>query len=392
MEKTLKTINERFETMKLSVLGEMVRHRDKLREEGKDIIDFSVGDPDFPSPTHVIERIRDEALTEKYHKYPVPIEGTLEFREAMAYFYKLRFGVTLDPDSEIQIAAGTKEIWAHLMMMLLEPGDVCIMQDPSYPTYQIQSSASGAETYLLPIRPENDFIPDLDEIPAEICSRARLMILNYPNNPTGGVCDLEFLQQAVDFCREHKILLAYDNAYSETTYDGYVAPSILQVPGAKDIAIESWSLSKSFSMAGWRIGAMVGNANVIKSLRMMKSNIDFGPPTAIQLGAAAALTEDPLKYTAQYRNLYEKRRDLVINGLESIGLTVPKCKGCAFLWVPVPAGYTDETWASHVLERANVMFVPGSVYGKEGEGFVRISLTVPDERIQEAMDRIVKTL
>ena len=388
----LKTMNERTKTMQPSSLMEMVRLKKKLIGEGKDIIDFSVGDPDFPSPSHVIKRIQDESLNERYHKYPVPTEGMLEFRQAMAYFYKIRFGVTLDVDREIQVAMGTKEIWSHLMWTLLEPGDVCIMQDPSYPTYRIQALACGAEIYYLPLRPENSFVPELDGIPADICSRARLLCLNYPNNPTGGVADLDFLQHVIDFCRKNEILLAYDNAYSETTYDGYVAPSILQVPGATDIAIESWSLSKSFSMAGWRIGAMVGNADMLKALRVMKSNIDFGPPSVIQLGAVSALTEDPLKYTAHYRNLYQKRRDLVIDGLRSIGLTVPKCLGCAFLWVPVPNGYTDETWARHVLECANVMFVPGSIYGKEGKGFVRISLTVADERIQEAMNRIAVTL
>lgn len=388
----LKTMNERLKSMAPSALGEIVRYKKQLIAEGKDIIDFSVGDPDFPSPPHAIDRICKESLNSKNHKYPIPSEGLDEFRRAMAYFYKVRFGVTLDTDKEIQVAVGTKEIWAHLMLTLLEPGDVCIMQDPSYPTYKIMAMASGADIHYMSLTTNNNFVPDLEEIPEDVRARATLMCLNYPNNPTGGVVDLDFLQKAVDFCRKYEIVLAYDNAYSEITYDGFVAPSVLQIRNATDIAIESFPLSKSFSMAGWRIGAMVGNAEVLKSLRIMKSNIDFGPPAAIQLGAATALTEDPLKQTKHYRDLYEHRRNLIMNAFRSVGMEVPTSLGCAFLWIPIPEGHTDESWAKFFLKNANVMFVPGGIYGKEGKGFIRISLTVPDERIQEAMERIKKIL
>jgi LL-diaminopimelate aminotransferase len=320
------------------------------------------------------------------HQYPSN-RGRPEFREAFARFYERRFGVGIDPESEVIPAIGAKECIYNLCFAFLDPEDVALASDPGYPVYTGGPVLAGAEAVLLPLEPELGFAPDLDAIDPLAWSNARLLFLNYPNNPTGAIAPEGLFERVVELAREHEVLVVHDNAYSETTYDGYTAPSFLATPGAREVGVEVFSLSKGFNMTGWRCAAILGNAAAIETYWRLKTNVDSGLFEAVQLAGAAAL-EGPREPREEMNEIYARRRDLVVSALGEIGVEVTPPKGTIYVWAPVPDGHTSTTFAELVLEQAAVVISPGSMYGPSGEGFFRISLTTPDERLSEAVERM----
>ena len=365
----------------------------KIREKkaaGVDVISLGIGDPDMPTPSFVVDELSSAAREPGTHQYPSN-RGRDELRGAFARFYDRRFGVTLDPETEVIPALGAKECIFNLNLAFLDPGTVALAADPGYPVYTGGPLLAGAEPELMPLLPERGFAPDLDAIPAEARERARLMYLNYPNNPTGAVAPEGLFQHAVDFAREHDILVVHDASYTETTFDGYVAPSFLETPGARDVGVEVLSLSKGYNMTGWRTAAIVGNAEAVAAYWKLKTNIDSGMFEPLQLAAAAALDsgdEEPKRMSA----IYERRRDLVVGALREIGVNVAAPKATIYVWAPVPGGHTSASYCELVLEECGVVVSPGSSYGPNGEGFFRISLTVEDARLREAVERMRNSL
>lgn len=320
------------------------------------------------------------------HQYPSN-RGRQSFRDAVAEFYAGRFGVTLDPASQIIPAMGAKEAVANVNLAFLDPGDVALASDPGYPVYTTGPLLAGAEPVPMPLLADLGFQPDLEAIPADVAARARLMFINYPNNPTGGVIEDDFFARVVEFARRNDVIVVHDNAYSEITYDGYRAPSFLETPGALDVGIEIFSLSKTYNMTGWRAGAVVGNADLVSAYWQLKTNIDSGMFEALQEAAVAALRSDQSS-VAEMCAIYQRRRDVLVGALQRIGLRVDPPKGAIYVWARVPEGETSASFTEKVLEEAAVVISPGAAYGPSGEGFVRMSLTVPDERLNEAADRI----
>jgi LL-diaminopimelate aminotransferase len=368
------------------MFAELERRVAEKRDAGVDVISLGIGDPDRATYPHVVAAMQSAVADPASHGYPTN-RGREEFRRAFAEFYAARFGVEIDPDTEAIPAIGAKECIYNLCFAFLDPGDVALAADPGYPVYTGGPALAGAEAVLMPLRPELGFVPDLGAIPAEALARARLLFLNYPNNPTGAIVPEGFFERAIELAREHEILVVHDNAYSETTYDGYVAPSFLATPGAKQVGIEVFSLSKGFNMTGWRCAAALGNAEALASYWRLKTNVDSGLFDAVQLAGAAALTgpRDPID---EMNAVYAGRRDLVVEALREIGVRIEPPKGTIYVWAPVPEGDTSVSFAARVLEQAAVVVSPGSMYGPSGEGFFRISLTTPDDRIAEAMARI----
>ena len=356
------------------------------RAAGIDVISLGIGDPDMPTYDHVVKAMQAAVAVNENQKYPSN-RGRPEFREALSDFYADRFGVDIDPDSEVIPAIGAKECIYNLCFAFLDPGDVALASDPGYPVYTGGPILAGAEAVLLPLRPELGFAPDLDAIDDLTAERARLLFLNYPNNPSGAIVPDGFFEKVVEFARENEILVVHDNAYSETTYDGYVAPSFLATPGAKEVGVEVFSLSKGYNMTGWRVGAILGNADAIQTYWRLKTNVDSGLFEAVQLAAVAALT-GPTKQLEEMNKIYSRRRDLVVATLRDIGVDVESPKGTIYVWAPVPKGHTSTSFAELVLEEAAVVVSPGSMYGRSGEGFFRISLTTPDARLTEALERM----
>ena len=354
------------------------------------MISLGIGDPDMPTYPHVVEAMQAAVAENANQKYPSN-RGTDEFRHAFSEFYLRRFGVEIIPDGEVMPAIGAKEAIYNLCFAFLDPGDVALAADPGYPVYTGGPILAGAEAALVPLRPELGFTPDLDAIDPLTAERARLLFLNYPNNPTGAVVPEGFFEKVVDFARENEILVVHDNAYSETTYDGYVAPSFLATPGAKEVGIEVFSLSKGYNMTGWRVGAVLGNADAIESYWRLKTNVDSGLFEAIQLAGVAAL-EGPSEPLEEMNLIYTRRRDLVVDALREIGVEVESPMGTIYVWAPVPKGHTSTSFAEMVLEEAAVVISPGSMYGRSGEGFFRISLTTPDDRLVEAVERMRRHL
>ena len=385
-KRALTESSRRLEAVPAYMFAELEQRVAEKRRAGIDVISLGIGDPDRPTYPHIVEAMRTAVADPANHKYPTN-RGREEFRHAFAGFYNERFGVEIDPDSELMPAIGAKECIYNLCFAFLDPGDAALAADPGYPVYTEGPALAGAEPVLLPLRPELDFVPDLDAIPSEALVRARLLFLNYPNNPTGAVVPDGFFERVVELAGRHEILVVHDNAYSETTYDGYVAPSFLATPGAKQVGVEVFSLSKGFNMTGWRCAALLGNADAIASYWRLKTNVDSGLFEAVQLAGAAALTgpRGPIEET---NAVYARRRDLVVDALREIGVRVEPPKGTIYLWAPVPEGHTSASFAELVLEEAAVVVSPGSMYGPSGEGFFRISLTTPDDRIVEAMTRI----
>ena len=353
---------------------------------GVDVIPLGIGDPDLPTPPAIVARMQAEAALLANHRYP-DYEGGPAFRQGCAAYMARRFGVEVNPADEVLALIGAKEGIAHLVWAFVDPGDVVLCPDPGYPVYATHTRFCGGEPYLLPLRAESGFLPDLDAVPAEVAARAKILFLNYPNNPTGATADLAFFEKAVAFCRRHEILLAHDNAYGEIGYDGYLSPSVLAVPGAKDVAIEFHSLSKSFNMTGWRIGFACGNAKAVGALGVVKNNTDSGQFTAVQHAAVAAL-ELPRSVLEAQLAVYQRRRDLMVGALREAGIAAPVPKATIYLWCPVPVGETSAAFSGRLLEDVGVFVTPGTGYGRYGEGFFRISLTCPDARLEEAAKRI----
>jgi LL-diaminopimelate aminotransferase len=378
--------SERLGAMPPYMFQELERRIAEKRAAGIDVISLGIGDPDEPTYPYVIEAMRQAVADPANHRYPTN-RGRAEFRHAFAEFYRERFGVEIDPEAEVIPAIGAKECIYNLCFAFLDPGGVALASDPGYPVYTGGPILAGATPELLPLVPELGFAPDLDAIPAEAAEKARLVFLNYPNNPTGAVVPEGFFERVVEFAREHEVLVVHDNAYSETTYDGYVAPSFLATPGAKEVGVEIFSLSKGFNMTGWRCAAILGNADAIETYWRLKTNVDSGLFEAVQLAGAAALL-GPREPLERMNETYARRRDLVVATLGAIGVEVSAPKGTIYVWAPVPEGHTSTSFCELVLEEAAVVVSPGSMYGPSGEGFFRIALTTPDERIEEAVERM----
>ncbi|OCQ92883.1 LL-diaminopimelate aminotransferase [Nostoc sp. MBR 210] len=378
---------KRLEKIPPYLFAEINRKRAKLVAEGVDIINMAIGDPDKPTPAHILQVMHAAIDNSATHNYP-PYEGTQEFRQAAAKWMERRFGVTdLNPDTQVVASIGSKEAIHNTFLAFVEAGDYTLIPDPGYPVYRTSTIFADGEPFTMPLKAENQFLPDLNAIPEEIAQKAKLLWINYPNNPTGGVANLEFFAELVDFCKQYNILLCHDNAYSEMAYNGYKPPSVLQVPGAKDIAIEFHSLSKSYNMTGWRVGFVVGNALGIQGLRQVKTNVDSGVFKAIQTAAIAAYNTSEAELQT-LMSVYQNRRDTIVKGLQSLGWPIQPPKATLYVWVPVPAGYTSAEFVNLLLDKCGIMVAPGSGYGASGEGFFRIALTIPEERMQEAIERM----
>jgi LL-diaminopimelate aminotransferase len=376
--------SSRLDRLPPYLFAELERKIAAKEAAGVDVISLGIGDPDTPTPRPVVDALATAAADPATHQYPSN-RGRPELREAFAGFYRRRFGVELDPATEIVPALGAKECVFHLNLAFLDPDSVALAADPGYPVYTGGPLLAGAEAVLMPLVPGLGFGPDLDAIGADEAARARLMYLNYPNNPTGAVVPEGLFERAVEFAREHDVLVVHDASYTETTFDGYVAPSFLETPGAKEVGVEVFSLSKGWNMTGWRTAAIVGNADAVETYWKLKTNIDSGVFEAVQLAAARALDDGP---PAEMAALYQRRRDLVCDALREIGVEVTPPKGTIYVWAPVPEGHTSASYCELVLEESGVVVSPGGAYGPNGEGFFRISLTIADERLAEAVERL----
>jgi LL-diaminopimelate aminotransferase len=380
--------SSRSERLPPYLFAELERKVREKKAAGVDVISLGIGDPDMPTPALVVDALVRAAADPATHRYPSN-RGRPELREAFARFYERRFGVALDPESEIIPALGAKECLFNLNLAFLDAGDVALAADPGYPVYTGGPLLTDGRPALMPLVPGLGFAPDLDAIAAEDAARARLLYLNYPNNPTGAVLPDGLFERIVEFAREHDVLVVHDASYTETTFDGYVAPSFLETPGAKDVGVEIFSLSKGWNMTGWRAAAIVGNEDAVTAYWRVKTNIDSGMFEPVQLAAAAALDAGPPE---EMKAIYERRRDLVCDALREIAVDVTPPKGTIYVWAPVPAGHTSASYCELVLDESGVVLSPGGAYGPNGEGFFRISLTVPDERLSEAVERLTGSL
>jgi len=356
------------------------------RAAGADVVTFGIGDPDIPTPQPIIDRLLAASQHPPNHRYP-ETDGLPEVRRAIAYWYEQRFGVKLDPDKEVLPLIGAKEGIGHAAFCFLDPGDLALLPDPAYPVYAVGTMFAGAESHVMPLYERNGWLPELDAIPDDVAKAAKLMWLNYPNNPTSAVASQEDFAAAVNFCRENDIALLHDAAYSEVGYDGYRATSFLQVEGAREIGLEFHSLSKTYNMTGWRIGMAVGNEEMIKALFQIKANLDSGIPQAIQEMAMEALT-GPQDCVDDNVAIYQRRRDRVIAALTTLGLSVAVPRASLYIWARVPEGYTSAELAARLLEEIDIVVTPGSSYGKYGEGYIRLSLTTPDEQVEKGCRRL----
>jgi LL-diaminopimelate aminotransferase len=380
--------SKRLEQIPPYLFAELERKIAEKRAAGVDVISLGIGDPDTPTYAPIVAAAQRAVADPSTHQYPSN-RGRQEFRDGVAGFYKRRFGVSLDPASEVMPAIGAKECIFNLSLAFLDPGDVALASDPGYPVYTGGPLMAGGEPYLMGLQPELGFAPDLAKIPTDVLERARLMFINYPNNPTGAIVPEGLFEAAIELARVHDILVVHDNAYSETTFDGYVAPSFLATPGAKDVGVEVFSLSKGYNMTGWRCAAIVGNAEAIAQYWRLKSNIDSGLFEAIQLAGVAALAPEVDASVREMNAVYERRRDLVCAALDQAGVQITPPRGTIYVWAPVPAGFASAAeYCEHVLEQVAVVISPGGAYGPNGEGFFRISLTTPDDRLLEAVDRL----
>ncbi|MEW6446999.1 MAG: LL-diaminopimelate aminotransferase [Bacillota bacterium] len=357
---------------------------------GVDVISLGIGDPDQPTPEHVCAEAARQLYEPENHRYPSSV-GTLAFRNAVAQWYARRFGVELDPKNEVVSLIGSKEGIAHISWCYVDPGDTVLVPDPGYPVYAGGTILAGGEPYAFPLLPERGFLPRLEDIPTEVAKRAKLLFLNYPNNPTAGVASKEFFSEVVCFAREFDILVCHDAAYTEIAFDGYRPPSFLEVKGAKDVGIEFGSVSKPYNMTGWRCGWAAGRGDVIDYLGRLKSNIDSGVFQVVQYAAIAGLTGSQGS-VAEVNALYKERRDIAVRALQEMGWPVDPPKASFYLWLPVPKGFTSESFAEELIEKAGVVVTPGNGYGKYGDGYFRISLTIPTDRLREAFDRIKRVL
>lgn len=379
---------ERLRQLPPYLFAEIDRLKAELIAKGIDVINLGVGDPDLPTPAHIIEELAVAAKDPANHQYP-SYSGMNDFRVSVARWYGKRFGVELDPASEVLTLIGSKEGLAHLPLAFIDPGDLALVPSPAYPVYHIATMFAGGRSWFMPLVKQNRFLPDLDAIPPDVARRAKLMFINYPNNPTGAVAGRDFFERVVQFAREYDIIVCHDAAYTEMSFDGYRPMSFLEVPGAKEVGIEFHSLSKTYNMTGWRLGFVVGNSDVVGGLGQIKSNIDSGAFNAVQWAGIKALEGDQSPVAENCR-IYGERRDILIAGLKEAGLEPEAPKATFYVWCPTPPGFTSKEFTSLLLGETGIVTTPGSGFGDPGEGYVRMALTVPKERIREAVERIRK--
>jgi len=377
---------ERLSKLPPYLFVEINRKIAELRVQGKDVVDFGIGDPDLPTPSHIVERICTAAHDPANHRYP-ETDGLTELRAAIADWYGRRFRVELDPAEEVLPLIGSKEGIGHMALCFIDPGDLALIPDPGYPPYSLGTILAGGEPYFMPLTEENDFLPDFEAIPDSIADRAKLMWLNYPNNPTGAVADLDFFDKAVHFAQRHGLAICHDAPYTEVAFDGYSSPSFMQVPGARMIGVEFHSLSKTYNMTGWRIGMVVGNPDMVNALFRVKSNLDSGVPQAIQYAAVEGLRGSQ-EHIAERNVTFQRRRDRLVKVLSDVGLKARTPKATFYVWAEVPQGYTSIDFARTLLDELAIAVTPGTGYGKGGEGYIRFSLTITDDRLQEGVKRL----
>jgi LL-diaminopimelate aminotransferase len=379
---------ERLKQLPPYLFKEIDRKKKEVMARGVDIIDLGVGDPDIPTPAHIIDALKQAADDPENHRYP-SYSGMAVFKDTVARWCEKRFGIALDPGTEVLSLIGSKEGIAHFSLAFVDPGDIALVPSPAYPVYRIATLFAGGEPYTMPLLQENNFLPDLDAIPDEVAERARVMVINYPNNPTSATADRPFFSKVVDFAKKHRIIVCHDAAYTEMAFDGYRPPSFLEVEGAKDVGLEFHSLSKTYNMTGWRIGFAVGNAQAIEGLGAIKSNIDSGVFQAVQLAGIRALKGDQA-CIGEMVQTYQARRDLAVKGLREAGFALTPPKATFYLWVQVPEGYSSASFAARLLDEAGLVVTPGNGFGEPGEGYFRIALTQTLERLSEALERLNK--
>ena len=368
------------------LFAEIDRRKRAALAKGVDLIDLGIGDPDIPTPAPIVERLKVAAGTAVNHRYPSS-SGLLEFREAVASWYETRFGVKLDPDREVVSLIGSKEGIANMAVAFVEPGELVLSTDPGYPVYQIGTSFSGGRSYSLPLVRENHFLPDLDAIPPEIVRQSKMLWINYPNNPTAAVAGKDFFQRVVDFAHRNRIIVCHDAAYTEIAFDGFRPMSLLQVEGAREVAIEFHSLSKTFNMTGWRIGMAVGNSDLVSGLAQVKSNVDSGIFQAVQEAGVEALRLAD-EVVEPSRKVYQERRDILVSGLYAAGFECERPRATFYVWVSVPKGLTSTQLTAKLLDEAGVVTTPGNGFGAAGEGYIRLTLCVNKDRLKECVNRI----
>jgi len=379
---------KRIEQIPPYLFAEIDKKKEEMRRKGTDVIDLGIGDPDLPTPKPIIERLKKAAENPRNHRYP-SYEGMIEFRTAVAEWYERRFGIKLNPVTEVLSLIGSKEGIAHIPLAFVNPEDIVLVPSPGYPVYRVSTLFAGGIPYFLPLRKENGFLPILSKIPPTVAKKAKLLFINYPNNPTSAVAERPFFEEVVAFAQRHQIIVCHDAAYSEIAFDRYRPLSFLEVEGAREVGVEFHSLSKTFNMTGWRIGFAVGHSEILSGLGRVKTNIDSGLFQAIQEAGTEALNhlDTPLP---EIIDTYERRRDVMVNGLEEIGLEVDRPKATFYLWIRVPRGYTSAQFATLLLEQGGIVATPGNGFGEEGEGYIRMALTVDEERLREAIGRLKK--
>jgi LL-diaminopimelate aminotransferase len=381
-------IAQRIETIPPYLFAEIDKKKEKAIKRGVDIINLGIGDPDQPTPNNIIKKLRESVQDPKTHDYP-PYAGTAEFRQAVALWYKNRFRIDLDPDKEVMALIGSKEGIAHIFLAFIDPGDFSLIPDPGYPVYKTATLFANGFPYTIPLLEENNFLPDLEEIDEEVAQRAKLMFINYPNNPTAAVANKDFFEKVVKFAKKYDILVCHDFAYSEMTFDDFKTTSFLEVDGAKDIGIEFHSLSKTYNMTGWRLGFAVGNKEAISALSIIKTNVDSGVFKAIQEAGIEALT-GPQDNIERMNKIYTGRRNVVINGLNKLGWNLKPTKATFYIWIPTLNKMSSMEFSNLLLEKTGIIVTPGIGYGEYGESYVRIALTVEEKRLEEAVERMEK--
>jgi LL-diaminopimelate aminotransferase len=379
-------VAQRMQKLPPYLFVEVTKKINAKRAKGEDVVSLAIGDPDIPTPEHIIQSMEKALHKTEHHRYP-EAWGMPEFRRSVAGWYKKRFGVDLNPDTEVLPTIGSKEGIGHIALCYIDPGDIALVPDPGYPVYAIGTLLAGGESYYMPLKAENSFLPDLNAIPEDIARKAKILWINYPNNPTGAVADLKFFDKVVQFAKAYGMVVCHDGPYSEVAFDGYKPVSFLQAKGAKDVGIEFHSLSKTYNMTGWRIGMAVGNAEVINALMTVKSNLDSGTFNAIQEAGIAAL-EGPQDVVDQHNRVYQQRRDKLVPALRQMGLEVTPPKASLYIWAKLPKGVTSADFAARLIEECNVVVTPGRGYGEAGEGYIRCSLTVADDALDRAIKRM----
>jgi len=379
-------LSKRVENLPPYLFVEIIKKIAEKKAKGEEVISFAIGDPDMPTPPHIIDRLCQAAQDPANHHYP-ETDGLPELRQAIAGWYERRFGVSFNADKEVLPLIGAKEGIAHITFCFIDPGDIALVPDPGYPVYSISTMLAGGEPYYMPLREEGDFLPDLNGIPDDVLKKAKLLWINYPNNPTGAVADLNFFNKIVKFAEQYDLVVCHDGPYSEVAFDGYQPASFMQADGAREIGVEFHSFSKSYNMTGWRIGMIVGNATMVDALNRLKSNLDSGIPQAIQYAAIEALTasQDCIQ---EHNATYQRRRDLIIEILNSIGLKAKAPKASLYVWAKAPEGYNSIDFTTDLLEQVGVAVTPGIGYGKNGDGYVRLSLAIPDAALVKGLSRL----